>query len=112
MRAKKIRETSSAGRASGAQLGDAWTGEIVTKDAAPRHRHRQRQGRTANERAGAGREGTVGRLQAQPIDGAPAGHRKVPPGIKACHWGDDVHRGCAEESEGPPDILSVHNDLT
>jgi hypothetical protein len=66
----------AARRASGAQLGDARAGEIVTVGAAPRHRHRQRKGRTADERAGAGREGTVGRLQAQTVGGAPARDRR------------------------------------
>src|ERR1700739_1854487 len=95
-----------------AQRGDAWAGEIVTVDTAPRHRHRQRQGRAANERAGPGREGTVGRLQPQTFDGASAAHRKVPPGKKVRYRSDDVDGGYAEESEGPADVLSVHNDLT
>jgi hypothetical protein len=91
---------------------DAWAGEIVAVAAAPRHRHRQRQGRTANQGASASRETTVGRLQSQTIDDASAAHREVPPGIKVRYKGDDVHRWRPDDSEGPPDILSVHDDLT
>src|SRR5882762_109746 len=99
-----------SGEATGAHCGDAWAGKIVAVGAAARHGHRQRKSRAADEGAGAGREGTVGRLDTQALDDAPAGHCEVAAGVETGDLGDGAHRRGAEQPEGTADVLSMYDD--